>query len=72
MIFQFSEIVQLAGIVKNFSSDITTILGGYYATVDYDNIFNYQGCDAIDYILRNECEKSFNDLMKSIKSGIGF
>jgi len=72
MIFQFSEIIQLARIVKNFNNDITTVLGGYYATVDYNNIFDYQGCDAIDFILRNECEKSFNDLMKSVKSGIGF
>ncbi|MBU4443827.1 B12-binding domain-containing radical SAM protein [bacterium] len=72
MIFQFHEIVDLANSVKQFNKNIIIILGGYYATIDYENIFDYRGCDAIDYILRNECEKSFYDLIDSINSGKGF
>ncbi|MBU1064879.1 B12-binding domain-containing radical SAM protein [bacterium] len=72
MIFQFAEIVQLAGVVKNFNKDITTILGGYYATIDYDNILSYDGCDTLDFIIRNESETVFNELIRCVKSGIGF
>ena len=71
MIFQYSEILELAKITKAVSPGSTTILGGYYPTV------NYSGMPAgelkfFDFIIRGEGEKAFALLIEALNNKTGY
>ncbi len=66
MTFQYHEILNLMKAVKKFNKNIKTIIGGYGPTVNYDEILHNDDMEFIDFILRNEGEYAFNELIKAI------
>ncbi len=69
MIFQYDETLALIKITKAFNRDITVVLGGYHATVTFDEIIESDDMEFIDFILRKEGEIAFNGLIKALGNG---
>lgn len=69
MVFQYAEMLELAKIVKSINPAVKTVLGGYHATVAYDEILKSDDMDYIDYVVRGEGEVAFNKLTKAIHDG---
>lgn len=78
MSFQFSSAKKVAEIIKNKNRNILTVLGGYHATVLYDELGGIlDGKPApvgtaepempFDYLIRGEGDLSFNELLESIE-----
>jgi len=66
----FPDTLKLAEFSKKNYKDISTITGGIHATLHAKKILEHY--DFIDYIIRGEGEKSFVDLINSLKNGTGF
>jgi len=69
MSFNYADAILLAQMTKNFNHNITVVLGGYHATSDYETILKSDDMKYIDYIIRQEGELTFNELIKAIKYG---
>lgn len=69
MIFQYAKTLELAKLVREFDQNITIVFGGYYPTVDYDVIAESEDMQYIDYIIRGEAERSFNQLLQTLANG---
>lgn len=73
MTFQYNESFELARIAKLFDKDITVVMGGYHPTVAYDLILkNEDDIKSIDFLIRNEGEVAFNELLKAMEKGNDF
>lgn len=72
MAFQYASTVGLAEITKQFNPKITTLLGGYYATVDTQNILESDDMRYIDFVLRGEGEIAFSEFVNAYYHGTGF
>ncbi len=69
MIFQYAKTLELAKLTRQFDQNITIVFGGYYPTIDYDVIAENEDMQYIDYIIRGEAERSFNQLLQTLKNG---
>ena len=69
MSFNYADAIQLAQLTKNFDHKIITVLGGYHATSDYENILQSNDMQYIDYIIRREGEITFNELIRALQNG---
>ena len=67
MTFQYKYTLELAKAVKNYSSKIITLLGGYHSTVNYDTITESDDMNYFDFLIRGEGEYTTRDLVKAIK-----
>ena len=69
MSYNYSDAVLLAKITKNYNHNIITVLGGYHATSDYETILQSNDMQYIDYIIRQEGEITFNELIRALYNG---
>lgn len=63
MTYQFESAKTAAELVKKFDPRIVTVLGGYHATLLYDEIMDGPGGGLFDCIVRGEGEETFPELM---------
>src|SRR5262249_53367526 len=68
MAFQYDCNVGMAYLAKKFNPRIKTVLGGYYATLSYDQIDGSPEADYWDFLVRGEGDFSFGELLDSIDS----
>jgi radical SAM superfamily enzyme YgiQ (UPF0313 family) len=66
MSFQYQTALHLAKLVREFSSDIIIVLGGYHVTADWENIMLSEDQHLIDFIIDGEGEIPFNELIKAL------
>lgn len=66
--FQFATARRVATYIKSLDKDIKTVLGGYHATLMYDEITRDGQAEAknFDFILRGECDHSFGELLQAL------
>ncbi len=69
MVFQYAEMLELAKIAKRLNPNVKTVLGGYHATVAYDEILHSDDMDYIDFVVRGEGEMAFRRLTEAIHNG---
>jgi anaerobic magnesium-protoporphyrin IX monomethyl ester cyclase len=72
MVFQYPEMLELAKIARGINPDVKTVLGGYHATVNYEEILQSQDMDYFDFVVRGEGEVPFRKLTEAIKAGGGY
>jgi radical SAM superfamily enzyme YgiQ (UPF0313 family) len=72
MAFQYAGTLALAKLTKEFNPKITTLLGGYYSTVDAQTILESDDMKYFDFIFRGEGEISFNEFVKAYYYETGF
>ena len=66
MTYQFESAKTAASLVKKFDPRIVTVLGGYHATLLYDEIMSGPGGDLFDYLVRGEGEETFPRLVSAL------
>lgn len=66
MAFQYDCNVRLAYLAKTVDPRIKTVLGGYHATLSYDDIDGSPGAEYWDYLVRGEGDFSFGELLDSL------
>jgi len=69
MTFQYGTAGRIARLVKSIDPSIRTVLGGYHATLAYDEIGSDADGRCIDYIVRGEGEATMRDLVEALESG---
>ena len=67
MTFQFNTARQIAEFIKNLQNDIKIAIGGYHATLMYEEIAYSDNGKPFDYIVRGEGEKTFGDMLDAIE-----
>jgi anaerobic magnesium-protoporphyrin IX monomethyl ester cyclase len=67
MVFQYESIRNMAIRIKSINQSIKTVLGGYFATLMYQEFFNSDDKTIIDYLIRNEGEIAFNLLVNALE-----
>jgi len=67
MTFQFNTARQIAEFVKSLHRDIKIAIGGYHATLMYEEIASSVDGKPFDYIIRGEGEKTFGDMLDAIE-----
>jgi radical SAM superfamily enzyme YgiQ (UPF0313 family) len=72
MVFQFYEILELAKIAKSIDRNIITVLGGYYATVNHDELLASDDMNYFDFVVRGEGETVFRKLVGAIYRKEGY
>ncbi len=63
MSFQFETSRKIAQVIKDENREIMTVLGGYHATLMYDEISQSECGDLLDFLVRGEGDLSFNELL---------
>ncbi len=66
MAFQYDCNLGLAYLAKKFDPRIKTVLGGYHATLSYDQIDGTPDADYWDFLVRGEGDFSFGELLDSL------
>jgi anaerobic magnesium-protoporphyrin IX monomethyl ester cyclase len=72
MSFQSGSALKLARLVKNYDKNILTVIGGYHATLTYDDLSESPDAEFLDFIVRGEGEATFNELVTAVNAGIGY
>jgi anaerobic magnesium-protoporphyrin IX monomethyl ester cyclase len=67
MSFQYNAAKKLAKNIKENFKDIIVVLGGYHATLMYNEIYDSDDKKYFDFIVRKEGEIAFNDLVNKIE-----
>jgi anaerobic magnesium-protoporphyrin IX monomethyl ester cyclase len=67
MSFQYRSAVTVAGICRKFAPHARIVLGGYHATLAYEEITSDEACP-FDYLIRGEGEFSLAALVKTLRS----
>ncbi|MEW6366492.1 MAG: radical SAM protein [Acidobacteriota bacterium] len=65
MSFQMRSAVQIAGLAKSIDTSIVTVLGGYHATLAYEDI----APGSFDFLVRGEGEATARELFEMVESG---
>lgn len=66
MAFQYDSNVRLAYLTKQFDPKIKTVLGGYFATLSYEEIDGSPESDYWDFLCRGEGDFSFGEMLDSL------
>ncbi len=66
MSFQFATARRIASLIKSLNKDIKIVLGGYHATLMYDEICKSEESDPFDFLVRGEGDICFNELLGAI------
>jgi anaerobic magnesium-protoporphyrin IX monomethyl ester cyclase len=66
MSFQFPTAKEIASLIKGLNKDIAIVLGGYHATLMYEEICKGEETDSFDFIIRGEGDLCFNELLEAI------
>ena len=68
MVFQYDNILEFAREIKKVNPGIKIVLGGYFPTVNYQEILNSQDMSYLDFLIRGEGEIAFNRLISALKN----
>ena len=66
MVFQYDNILEFAKYIRAFDPQIKIVLGGYFPTVNHEEILNSQDMRYFDFLVRGEGEIAFNELIKAL------
>ena len=66
MSFQYDTALRIARFIKKNFPDIKIALGGYHATLMYEEITESKDGDYFDFIFRQEADLSFNELINAL------
>lgn len=72
MTFQHNSAMALAKLVKSLDKDLPVVLGGYHPTIAYTELAHdgeVKSC--VDFLVRGEGEKTFNELLEAIQGKRG-
>lgn len=69
MAFQYAGTLELAKFTREYDKNITVLFGGYYPTVDSQNILESDDMKYIDFIIRGEGEISFSKFLNEHTNG---
>jgi anaerobic magnesium-protoporphyrin IX monomethyl ester cyclase len=72
MTFQYDTAKHVARIVRETVPKVRTVLGGYHATLAYDDIASDPGAEVFDFLIRGEGEAALNALVQALKNGQGW
>lgn len=67
MTFQFDTARKIAAFIKRMQKEIKIAIGGYHATLMYEEIASSDDGEPFDYIVRGEGEKTFSDMLDAIE-----
>lgn len=67
MSFQFHTARRIASFIKKLDSNIKIVLGGYHATLMYNEIGEEEASGPFDFILRGESDLSFGELVNAFE-----
>ena len=65
MAFQYASTLELAKLTKKFNNKITVLLGGYYPTVNSQEILESDDMQYFDFLFRGEGEIAFSEFVKA-------
>ena len=65
MTFQYGTARKIARFIKKCDEDIKIVIGGYHATLMYEEISQDPESPAIDFIVRGEGERTFRELTEN-------
>src|SRR4030095_3732995 len=68
MSFQIGSARNTAAICRAIKPDVITVLGGYHATIMWQEIGEGPDSELFDYVVRGEGEAIFNDLVRTLDS----
>lgn len=71
MSFQFETAKQITALVKATNHHVKTILGGYHATVMYQELSVGPDSRPFDFIFRGEGDVGFNEFLSALEGGRG-
>ncbi len=66
MSFQFATARRIASLIKNINKDIKIVLGGYHATLMYDEVCKSEESDPFDFLIRGEGDLCFQEVLDAI------
>lgn len=69
MTFQYSTARKVAQFIRSYDKNIKVVLGGYHATLTYDELVTGQDKDLFDFIVRGEGEETFKELVQNLHLG---
>lgn len=69
MTFQFDTARKIATFIKSLQKDIKIAIGGYHATLMYEEIASADDDNPFAYIVRGEGEETFRDLLEAMEGG---
>jgi radical SAM superfamily enzyme YgiQ (UPF0313 family) len=72
MTFQYDTAKQVAAIVRRELPSAKTVLGGYHATLAYDEIVADSEAEAFDFLVRGEGERALAELVHALANGSGY
>lgn len=67
MSFQFATAKKIAGLIKSVNKNIKTVLGGYHATLMYEELSQSDDGEPFDYIIRGEGDLCFGEMLDAIE-----
>ncbi len=67
MSFQFETAKKIAALIKTINNHVKTILGGYHATVMYQELSVGSDSEPFDFLLRGEGDIGFNDFLSALE-----
>lgn len=68
MSFQYETAVKIAKMLRAINPRIIIVIGGYHATLMYENIGASENSKYFDFILRGESDRSFGELIDCIEN----
>lgn len=72
MSFQFETAKQIAALIKTINNHVKTILGGYHATVTYQELSASSDSEPFDFLFRGEGDIGFNEFLSALEGGRRF
>ncbi len=73
MSWQYDTCIKIITLIKeDILPDVKIAIGGYHATLLYEEICNSPEAKYIDYVIRGEGEVAFNELVKALENGNDF
>ena len=69
MTFQYDTALRIARHIKNISPNIKIALGGYHATLIYQEIAESKDARFFDFLFRGESDLSFNEMVDALENG---
>ncbi len=69
---EFLEALELAKMVKELDRNIKVVMGGYHPTLDYEMIMENDEDNIVDFIIRGEAERAFDEFVKALNNGQDF
>lgn len=69
MTFQYASACEVARLVRSIKPNTKIVLGGYHATLAYEQIAADPQAAGIDFLIRGEGEMPLNLLVQALKSG---